>query len=208
MLHGLTGPVDGEDYNAPMVAMKSQSDQWIADITTYVKNEFGNNSGYVERSEVAKVRAQTKNKKSYWTIDSLKKEVPQELTNKDDWKVDASHEPRQAKNAIDDDPKSRYDSKKQLTKGMWFEIEFPEEVELTSVWLDTKMTPKDSVEEYYAEVSTNGRTWKKVTEITNSDYFLTRINFPAERAKFFRVTVTKNKNRYHWSIHNIRAFAK
>ena len=42
LLHGLSGPIDGKSYPQVMVAMGSNKDQWIADITSYVRNSFGN----------------------------------------------------------------------------------------------------------------------------------------------------------------------
>ena len=41
MLHGLTGPVNGKDYIQQMVPMKSNGDQWVADVLTYTRNSFG-----------------------------------------------------------------------------------------------------------------------------------------------------------------------
>ena len=47
LLHGLTGPIDGKIYPQVMVAMGSNKDQWIADITSYVRNSFGNTGTFV-----------------------------------------------------------------------------------------------------------------------------------------------------------------
>jgi mono/diheme cytochrome c family protein/glucose/arabinose dehydrogenase len=205
VLHGLEGPVNGKKYTAPMVSMKSQDDQWIADIATYLKNEFGNNSGCVEAAEVAAVRAQTKDRTKPWTLTSLSKEVPQALDRKQ-WKVTASHNSKEAKLAIDGKDKSRYTTKASQKSGMWYQIEFPEAVNLTSVRLDSAQSANDFPSSYQAEISLNGSQWDKVQKTVKGDYSLTSVGFPATSAKFFRIT-TKSNKRLFWSIHEIQAFA-
>ena len=41
LLHGMTGPLDGERYEEVMVPMGSNLDQWIADVASFVRNSFG-----------------------------------------------------------------------------------------------------------------------------------------------------------------------
>jgi len=206
ILHGLEGPVDGKNYSAPMVSMKSQNDQWIADIATYLKNEFGNSSGCVEAAEVAAIRAQTKDRTKPWTIDALSKAVPQALDRKQ-WKVTASHNSKQAKLAIDGKSKTRYTSSASQKDGMWYQIEFPETVNLTSVRLDSASSVNDFPSSYQAEISLDGKKWNKVQKTVKGEYSLTSVQFPAASAKFFRIT-TKSNKRLFWSIHEIQAFAK
>ncbi len=66
MLHGMTGPVEvaGETYT-PAAAMPGLSfnpamtDQHIADIATYIRHEWDNRAGVVDRQQVTKTRAAT-----------------------------------------------------------------------------------------------------------------------------------------------------
>jgi nitrite reductase (NO-forming) len=62
VLNGLTGKVtvNGKDYNSVMPPMSQLSNDEIANILTYVMNDFGNSDGVVTPGEVAKVRALTK----------------------------------------------------------------------------------------------------------------------------------------------------
>ena len=47
LLNGLTGDIDGKTYGtAVMVPMGSNTDQWIADVASYVRNAFGNTAGH------------------------------------------------------------------------------------------------------------------------------------------------------------------
>ena len=59
LLHGLAGPMDGRTYPQVMVAMGTNSDRWIADIASYVRNGFGNSGIVVTTDDVARVRAAT-----------------------------------------------------------------------------------------------------------------------------------------------------
>jgi nitrite reductase (NO-forming) len=62
VLNGLTGKVtvNGKDYNSVMPPMSQLSNDEVANILTYVMNEWGNQDGVVTPGEVAKVRALTK----------------------------------------------------------------------------------------------------------------------------------------------------
>ncbi|MGK7394070.1 MAG: c-type cytochrome [Candidatus Cyclobacteriaceae bacterium M3_2C_046] len=60
ILNGMSGPVEvkGEPYNNIMPAQDFLSDQEIADVLTYIRSNFGNNSAAVTAQEVAQVRNQ------------------------------------------------------------------------------------------------------------------------------------------------------
>jgi nitrite reductase (NO-forming) len=62
VLNGLTGKVtvNGEDYNSVMPPMSQLSNDEVANILSYVMNEWGNSGPAVTPAEVAKVRALTK----------------------------------------------------------------------------------------------------------------------------------------------------
>jgi nitrite reductase (NO-forming) len=59
VLNGLTGPlkVNGQDYNSVMPPMSQLTDDEVANILTYVKNDFDNGGGRVTKDEVAKARS-------------------------------------------------------------------------------------------------------------------------------------------------------
>ena len=58
VLQGLSGKMEikGEVYNSIMPAQAHLSDQEIADVLTFVRGSFGNNSGPITPAEVKKVR--------------------------------------------------------------------------------------------------------------------------------------------------------
>lgn len=75
VLHGLIGPIEvkGVTYNSMMPPHAPQlKDQEIADVLTYVRNEWGNKAAPVTVEAVAKIRA-TVNRATPWTWAELNK---------------------------------------------------------------------------------------------------------------------------------------
>jgi mono/diheme cytochrome c family protein/glucose/arabinose dehydrogenase len=70
LLHGMEGPVDGKTYNGPMAPVAQESDEYIADIVSYVREEL-NGSGTVWRGRVRGIRERTKDKTSYYTLKEI-----------------------------------------------------------------------------------------------------------------------------------------
>ena len=207
VLHGLTGPVEGKNYAAPMVAMKSQNDQWIADVTTYIKNNFNNNGGSITEKQVAELRQQNKDRATPWTIEELSKLYPQPLDTAQ-WKVSASHNNKEAKLATDSNQKTRYTTKAQQTAGMWYQVEFPKVVAISSVVIDSTKSPRDTPKSYLAEVSLDGTNWTTAHKADKVTTPKITIELPATKAKFFRITNTGKKKKIYWSIHELSIIAK
>lgn len=137
LLHGLTGPLDGNEYpGGIMVAMGTNTDQWIADVSTYVRNAFGNSSVFVTPEQVATVRKRA-DRKTPWTQPELEAVVPRPLENATEWTLSASHNAGGAPDAISGSPFLRWDSGTALQQpGMWFQIELPQPARITEIQLD------------------------------------------------------------------------
>ena len=61
LLNGLLGvDINGEEYHNVMPAQDQLSDQQMADVLTYVRNNFGNKASAVTAAEVKAVRAANK----------------------------------------------------------------------------------------------------------------------------------------------------
>ncbi len=73
LLHGLTGPVDGIEYNGPMAPVAQYSDREIADIASYIRGHL-NDAPTVWNGRVRTVREKFKDRKGYWTLRELKKQ--------------------------------------------------------------------------------------------------------------------------------------
>lgn len=62
VLKGLTGPVtvNGETYNSAMPAQPQLSDEEVANVVTYILNEWGNDGGTVDVKDVRRVKGDNK----------------------------------------------------------------------------------------------------------------------------------------------------
>ena len=100
VLHGLTGPVDGSTYSNVMIPMNGNDDEWIASIASFIRNNFGNQASFVSAADVARVRAKTKARTDFWTIDELESSVPSQIVPHAGWKAMASHNAGNALRAV------------------------------------------------------------------------------------------------------------
>jgi mono/diheme cytochrome c family protein len=76
VLHGLNGPIKVADkeYNNVMAPLGAVlKDEQIANVLSYIRQEWGNQAPDVEPETVARVRAETADHKGYWTADELLK---------------------------------------------------------------------------------------------------------------------------------------
>ena len=71
LLHGLTGPVDGETYPDVMPPVGHNDDEYIASVVSYIRSDFGEGPSTVRSRDVAQVRQETEGRKEYWTLSEL-----------------------------------------------------------------------------------------------------------------------------------------
>lgn len=92
MLQGLSGPIDGKTYAGGVMApMAGNRDEWIADVSSFIRSSFGNATPANTPADVARVRAATADRKTFWTVEELTASLPTPLTPGPAWKVTASH---------------------------------------------------------------------------------------------------------------------
>ena len=206
VLHGLTGPVGGRKYDALMVPMASNDDEWIASVVSFIRNSFGNRASLVTPADVTKVRAGTANRTEPWTLEELHAVLPQPLKNKAQWKLTASHRKEAVGAAIDGNLTSRYDTGTSQVPGMWFQIELPQEVILTGIELNSTPSPRDYPRGYKVELSTDGNTWGQPVASGRGSGPVTDIIFNPAMAKFIRITQTGEVEGLFWSIHEMELY--
>jgi mono/diheme cytochrome c family protein len=80
LLHGLSGPITvaGQTFgNRPdsiaMPSLGGLTDEQIADVLSYVRNDYGGKAGAVSADEVKKVRAANPNRETPWNVEELGK---------------------------------------------------------------------------------------------------------------------------------------
>ncbi|HET7217473.1 MAG TPA: c-type cytochrome [Vicinamibacterales bacterium] len=131
LLHGLDGPIEGRTYAGGVMApMGSNRDEWIAAVGSYVRNTFGNAAGFVTPADVARVRAATAERKTFWKIDELLASLPVALDPQPTWKATASHNPEAAAGAFSF---ASWTTGAPQAPGMWFQIELPETKTITEL---------------------------------------------------------------------------
>src|SRR5688500_20117228 len=83
-----------------MVPMGTNTDQWIADVGSYIRSGFGGGSWFITPADVARVRAATNARRTPWTVPELEASLPRLLVADTTWKATASHNPAGATAAM------------------------------------------------------------------------------------------------------------
>jgi mono/diheme cytochrome c family protein len=204
LLHGLTGPVDGKTYEAQMVPMGANPDQWVADVACYIRKAFGNQGAMVTKDDVKRVRQATMGRSAPWSIEELRAGFPQPLTNTKEWKLTASTEKDLAR-AIDGDGSTRWTTGKFQVPGQWFEIELPAETEIAGILLDTVRSRNDYPRGYKVELSSDGTHWDRPALEGSGSDAITELNFARTlKARFIKITQTGSARGNYWSIHEVQ----
>ena len=84
ILKGLKGPikVKGETYGQALnMAAVNLQDQQIANITTYIRQEWGNQASEITKEEVSGFRAESTNQVDQWTGEELRLKYPSSFSD-------------------------------------------------------------------------------------------------------------------------------
>ena len=204
LLKGLAGPINGKAYEALMVPMESNNDEWIAAVGSYVRNSFGNKAGMVSVKEVAALRSESKIRTQPWTVEELTAALPNApLANRKAWKLTASHNATGLANAVDGDASTRYDTKTFQVPGMWLQIELPAATAITGLRLDNSVSAGDYPRGYTVELSADAIEWAKPVATGEGKGGVTEIKFPTAKTQFIRITQTGKTPGTFWSIHEL-----
>ena len=208
VLHGLTGPLDGKTYPGQMLPLAANDDEWIAAVSTYIRNSFGNNGGAISKEFVAAIRKESGDRKLPWTEAELEELEPPLLTNRKDWKFAASHNSGVAKNAVDGNSGSRFDTGAPQVPGMWFQVELPEVSTVNRILLDSAGSSRDYPRGYEVQASLDGKTWTKPISKGAGRNPVSDIIFPTTQAKYLKITQTGSAPSLYWSIHEMQIYGK
>ena len=226
VLHGLSGPLDGRSYPQVMVAMGTNSDQWIADITSYVRNSFGNIGALATSADVARVRTAT-GTRSPWTVAELEASLPRALVPDPSWKVTASHDGRPSPQANAEGGYNYLGNAAGALSflgwttgvpqqpGMWFQIELPAPATLTEIQFTSSSIggragapaawtfPRG----YEVQVSAEGTTWSAPVAKGQGNPGITVIPLAPASVKFLRITQTASvENAPPWAMRLLRLY--
>lgn len=205
LLHGLTGPIDGETYaGGLMVPMGSNDDQWLASVLSYCRTQLGNNADPISVATVKRIRQASKDQKKPWTMEQLQHRYPVSLGNRNHWKISASHHSTSSHNAVDGLLARRYHSKQGQEAGMWLAVELPEIQNISGIFLDSAGFKKDYPRNFQLEVSVDGKQWRLIKSAIKGTGAQTRVNFTeAVEARFVRVVLTSNHASF-WSVADLQ----
>lgn len=190
LLHGVTGPVNGKTYQAQMIPMANNDDAWIAAVTSFIRNRFGNSASMIETQDVTRVRAETKARAASWTEKELADVVPAKLANRKEWKLSASHKAGDMNALIDGELKTRWESGEPMTNKMWVTVELPAETQVCGVRLDGQRSGGRFGRGLRVEVSEDGRQWSKPVFNGSNASAIAELVFKPVAAKFVRISQT------------------
>lgn len=118
------------------------------------------------------------------------------------WRATASRNADQAKNAIDGNPETRWDSG-ALPHGQWFALDLGAAAFVEEVVLDTEKSADDTPQGAAVYVSRNGADWDGPVAVCR-DKTYARTSFRIGRtARHLKFVVTGDRTANWWSIHEI-----
>jgi mono/diheme cytochrome c family protein/glucose/arabinose dehydrogenase len=225
LLHGLTGELDGKNYPGGVMApMGTNTDEWIADVASFVRNAFGNSASFITPAHVAAVR-KANPRTSMWSYAELASTTPMPLLNQSEWKATASHNPEVAQNGINGSGDTRWATTVPQAPGMWYQIELPQPVSIAEIIVDSSTSgaalnfgrgrgsvPALGMLGYRLQLSMDGSTWSDPLAEGQGQFQSASIvmSFPPARARFVRITQTgtpPNQFQIGWAIQRVRIFA-
>ena len=235
VLRGMDGAIDGKTYSGNMMApMGDQSDEWVADVLSFVRNSLSNDASFVTPEQVADIRKRTAEQTTMYRFDNLIKNVPHEFTVQDGIKATASHtaSTRIGGNVT---PLSAFTYEGWSTgvkqqKGMWYQIELPKEMTLTEVqfnapssfkrgWRPDPKAPQGPPpmvqtfpRTYTVETSSDGTNWQETIASkkgSNGDNILV---FNGLKTKFLRIKLTEGlpseREEEPWTMRQVKVFGR
>lgn len=232
ILHGMEGAIDGKTYTAGIMAsMKEQSDEWVADVVSYIRNGLSNDASLITPQQVAKIRARTAEQKTIYQHDKLLKSVPKEILVQDGLKVTASHtvSTRIGGNVS---PLSAFTYEGWSTginqeKGMWYQVELPTVMAVSEIhfnapqnvkkgWQFKPNTPIPFIQtyprEFILETSVDGNTWQENIQNIKGNEGENIISLNATKAKFVRIkleaSVPKDGDDIPWSMRQLKIYGQ
>jgi putative heme-binding domain-containing protein len=205
LLKGLIGPIDKKIYaGGLMLPMGTNSDQWIADVATYIRNSWDNRAPLIEAPDVKRIRAASQQRVGPWTLAELKLFDPPPFENRSSWKLTANFGANKLPAAIDGNQGSRWDTGTTQKPGMWFGIELPDPVKVTALTLDSRGSNDDYPRGYSVQLSNDGKTWSNAVAEGRGFRAVTEIELSSPGlAKHIRITQTGVSSNKYWSIHEL-----
>ena len=206
LIFGVTGPIEGHAYEAPMAGMGANDDEWIAAIASYVRTGFGNAGSLVSKADVARVRAASSGRMEPWTSDELQACFPQPLSSMAGWKLTSNH-PRNADGGETVTSVTLpFSAGPDQVAGTWLKVELPEAAMLSGVRFDTAKSHRNYPRGYTVGVSVDGETWQQPAVTNKTTDPLVDLSFAPTLTRFVRITQTGDAVKTVWSVDRLTLF--
>lgn len=194
-LNGLKGPIDGKDYGV-MMPLNNNSDEYIAEVLSYIRHSWNNKASVVTTKEVQTTRKNLKKHKDMFTMKTLYDRYPTLLDNHKKWKISANV--NNDKNALDKLKKAnkRWTSMKPMVKGHFVQIQLPDAEEIKGLQMMTNESA-----EFEVQLSEDGKSWTKAGTL-KSKKGISSVSFDETKAKYVKVR-TLSKAGDSWFIRGI-----
>ncbi len=119
-----------------------------------------------------------------------------------------SHNAHKAKNALDGNPKTRWDTGRAMSPGMWFQLEFGMERTFTKLTLECKGSGGDYPRGYEVYVSRDGKNWAKPVAKGQGKSPVVEITLKPASGRFLKIVQTGRTKGSFWSIHTLQIESK
>jgi len=122
--------------------------------------------------------------------------------------VTASKNNGNAKNAMDGDPATRWDTGGQQIGGEWFRIDMGKTLTITGLTLDCKGSSGDYPRGYLVYISNNSRSQGTLVATGKGTSPVVKITFRPQTGRYIRIVQTGKAPGLHWSIHQLTIDAR
>jgi mono/diheme cytochrome c family protein/glucose/arabinose dehydrogenase len=205
---GVSGPVAGKTYDAPMVPMGANNDEWLAAVVSYIRTGFGNTASIVNPQDVARVRTANLGRTDAWTLDALRPLFPQPLANRTDWKLTSNRSRSAPTTDYTEGPaKLTLTVESGRTADAWIQIELPTPKTLSEIRLSSSKSPRNYARAVKIELSENGIDWGAPVASGKGNSPLLELSFAPTSAKFVRITQTAPATNQNWTLDDIVLFS-
>jgi len=109
-----------------------------------------------------------------------------------------------AKNAIDGNPDTRWDTGAKQEKGQWFQLDLGWECEVRKIVLDTTKSASDYPRGYEVFVSNSTESWGDPVAKGEGKGPVTEIDCRAKKGRYIRIVQTGSTGNEFWSIHEMK----
>jgi type 1 glutamine amidotransferase/HEAT repeat protein len=188
---------DGKDWGIPVVS--GQGDRKI--FTISVPDAYGRFIRIVQTGTTTN---------NYWSIADLKVNgMPEHVdpkaaeADRKNWKISASVNSADAKNAIDGDLEKRWATGRAMQPGDWIMVDLGETRTVKRVYLDAAKSTQDYPRAYQVQVSTDGENWIGPIGMGQGDKPQTVIPVLPTPARYVKIVQTGSTETWYWSVYDL-----